>query len=287
MTWRVAEGLQRPRQIYRTEEIPADAHGRTAVRADDVEMECGRRSARMAILYEGGAILTWPLVVITYDCDETQLEEWALRGVADFIGGVGPYTFSLWLSTDEENTDLHTLTLMDEDENDVATGSIEGDGEISLTQLNGSGISGSVILAYDSDIEGGALDISYEAIEPIEEDDAGTYYTPWVDLVAGPIAQGYFGLPDCELDVADPTDPEETPETATVTVEFEDEDEVTEDLEVAELDTEGALRPEAVAVFFQLSGGKLVKRLRFKVVSGAKVYWELSGGVLTFYGASL
>lgn len=125
------------------------------------------------------------------------------------------------------------------------------------------------------------------AVNPdtIEEDDGGTFYTDWIELEDGPVARGYFGLPECE--VVSVLDEGETESNVTVDAEFYDEDTETETVRLATLWSDGdATRSGAGGVLFQLSGGKVIEKVRFKVVSGAGVVWTLNGATLTLYARS-
>lgn len=118
--------------------------------------------------------------------------------------------------------------------------------------------------------------------DDIEEEDAGTYYTDWVDIEAGPVAQGLFSLPGFEMSIGEDA---ETDQTATVYVEFFDEDDETETTAaIAVLTGMGPTGTISAPVFFTLSGGKTIVKLRWKIVAGANLKWSLSGGSLTYYG---
>jgi hypothetical protein len=115
--------------------------------------------------------------------------------------------------------------------------------------------------------------------DDIEEDAAGTYYSDWCEIEGGPVAQGLFSLPGFAVSAGEGT--------ATVYAEIFDEDDETETTDaLAVLTSKGATGTLSVPVFFELSGGKTIVKVRWKVVldSGSGLKWSLGGSDLTYYG---
>lgn len=119
--------------------------------------------------------------------------------------------------------------------------------------------------------------------DPIDEDDAGTYYTDWVDLDGGPAATGLFSCPEVAITLT----PSGSEISATVYLELYDEDGDTTSVLVAVLTCDGAAtRTGSGDALFSLTSGKLITKVRYRVVAEGKVYCTLVGSSLTSYGSA-
>jgi hypothetical protein len=277
--WQQREGFRR--EVHPYSLADRMRHGGAPTAVADPTRQNEWRQLREALqpcpVCVGTSPKTWPLYKVTYTCSEDQLSEWSLSGIAGLMGT----TLTIELRDDEETPGTYTLRLWN-GETELCRGTRTGDGTVSLSAVDGSGVSGSVELAYTGNIEAGDLEIEAEALDPIEEDEGGTYYTPWIELDDGPIALGFFGLP--EFTIASDLDEEESDSGVTVDAEFYDDEGETETVYLGTLWSDGdATRVGSGDLLFRLDEGKLVKKMRFKVVADAGLVWTLGGNLLTFY----
>lgn len=130
-------------------------------------------------------------------------------------------------------------------------------------------------------VGGGSLSSWPVSVSGIDEPSGGTFYTDWVTLTGGPVADGLFALPnftastypdgsvECWMEIGDSG-------TATATGIFIGK--VTSTSTFADGLVERTGQGDVLAV---LTGGALMGQVRWKVTGDAYLIWSLAGGSIT------
>lgn len=126
---------------------------------------------------------------------------------------------------------------------------------------------------------GGPASVWPVDVAPLDESDAGTYYTDWMDITGGPVADGLFGFPGFSVSVAGVGT-----QSAMTYAEVDQDGDVETTAALAELTSEGCIGTLVVPHLVVLTGGKTITRMRWKIVAGTNLHWSLTTGTLYYFG---